>query len=71
MTGAIAGFAGAKLCYLAEHAGNLTAMDLGGMGFTWYEGMIGGAVAVLLLTRRYAMSRTGSGGDRVTWFAER
>lgn len=30
VTGAIAGFAGAKLYYLAEHAGNLTAMDLGG-----------------------------------------
>jgi phosphatidylglycerol:prolipoprotein diacylglycerol transferase len=50
--GAVAGFAGAKLYYLAEHAGSLSVHDLGGTGFTWYGGLIGGAGAVLLVARR-------------------
>lgn len=57
MTAAIAGFAGAKLYYLAENAGSLTAMDFGGMGFTWYGGVIGGAVAVLFLARRHSIPK--------------
>lgn len=41
-----------KLYYLAEHAPDLTWHDLGGMGFTWYGGVITGSVAVLIIIRR-------------------
>lgn len=50
LAGAVAGFAGAKLYYLAEHGFSLH--NLGGTGFTWYGGLIGGAAAVLLVARR-------------------
>ncbi|MHB8491109.1 MAG: prolipoprotein diacylglyceryl transferase [Solirubrobacteraceae bacterium] len=53
--GAVAGFAGAKLYYLAEHAGSLSIHDLAGTGFTWYGGLIGGAAAVLLVARRHGL----------------
>lgn len=52
IAGALGGFAGAKLYYLAEHAGSLNVHDFGGTGFTWYGGLIGGAVAVLIVARR-------------------
>lgn len=45
------GVAGAKLLYLVEHSGSLSAHDLGGTGFTWYGGLLGGAAAMLLLGR--------------------
>jgi phosphatidylglycerol---prolipoprotein diacylglyceryl transferase len=49
----VGGFLGAKLYYLAEQAGGgLTAHDLAGSGFTWYGGMIGGALAVVVAARR-------------------
>lgn len=53
--GALAGFAGAKLNYLAERGGAVNVHDLGGTGFTWYGGMIAGAVTVLLLARRHRL----------------
>lgn len=62
MAGALAGFAGAKLYYLAENADSLTAMDFGGMGFTWYGGMIGGAIAVALMARRHAIAAAAMAG---------
>jgi len=46
------GFLGAKLYYLAEHAPDLTWHDFGGMGFTWYGGVITGTAAVLIIIRR-------------------
>lgn len=46
------GFAGAKLNFLTENATTLTVHDLGGTGFTWYGGLIGGTLAVLLVARR-------------------
>lgn len=52
MAGLVGGFLGAKLYYLAENAGSLTMHDLGGMGFTWFGGLIGGALAVLWVVRR-------------------
>lgn len=52
LAGALGGFAGAKLYYLAENAGSLTLHDLGGTGFTWYGGLIGGAAAVIVVSRR-------------------
>lgn len=51
IAGAAVGFLGAKLYYLAEHAGSLTAMDFGGSGFTWYGGLLGGALAVIAVVR--------------------
>lgn len=54
----IGGFVGAKLYYLAEVAGNgLTLHDLGPSGFTWYGGLIGGSVAVFVVSRRAPSSR--------------
>ena len=48
----VAGFAGAKLYYLAEHAGRLTMHDFGGSGFTWYGGFLAGLATFLLIARR-------------------
>lgn len=56
LAGAVGGFLGAKLYYLAENAGSLTAMDFGGMGFTWFGGMIGGAAGVLLVAHRHGIA---------------
>ena len=53
----IGGFIGAKVYYLVEASGGgLTAHDFGGSGFTWYGGMIGGALAVVLVARRYGIA---------------
>jgi hypothetical protein len=51
----VAGFAGAKLNYLLENAGHLGSAGLGGTGFTWYGGMIGGAAAVLVIAHRHGI----------------
>ena len=56
LAGALGGFAGAKLYYLAENVGSLTVSDLGGTGFTWYGGLIGGAAAVIIVSRRVRLS---------------
>ena len=56
LAGVVGGFAGAKLYYLAENAGSLTAHDLGGTGFTWFGGVIGGAAAVAWIARRRGLS---------------
>jgi phosphatidylglycerol:prolipoprotein diacylglycerol transferase len=53
--GAIAGFAGAKLYYLAEHPGQFSIHHIGGTGFTWYGGLIGGAAAVLIVAHRHGL----------------
>ncbi len=55
LAGFLGGFLGAKLYYLAEQGGELSAHDLGGMGFTWFGGLVGGAVAVLLVARRQSI----------------
>lgn len=47
------GFAGAKFYYLLEKLPNLTMHDLGGMGFTWYGGLVGGVAAALVVIRRH------------------
>ena len=47
------GFVGAKVYYLLERAPHLTMHDFGGMGFTWYGGLIGGAVAAVVVVRRH------------------
>ena len=55
MASTVLGFAGGKLYYLAEHAGNLTLHDFGSSGFTWYGGMIAGVATVVVMTRRYRL----------------
>jgi phosphatidylglycerol:prolipoprotein diacylglycerol transferase len=54
--GAIAGFAGAKLYYLAEHLSAFSIDHIGGTGFTWYGGLVGGAAAVLIIAHRHGLS---------------
>lgn len=46
------GFVGAKAYYLLEQYPAVTAHDLGGMGFTWYGGLVGGILAALVVIRR-------------------
>jgi phosphatidylglycerol---prolipoprotein diacylglyceryl transferase len=49
----IGGLIGARLYYLVEHAGQVSALgSLGSVGFTWYGGFLGGAVAVLAVAYR-------------------
>ena len=50
------GFIGAKIYFLAEHWQELTWHHLGGSGFTWYGGLIGGTLAVLVFTRRHQLA---------------
>lgn len=51
---AIGGFVGARLYYLFEHwalvRNDLAGALFGGIGFTWYGGLIGGFVAVVVWT---------------------
>lgn len=58
LAGALGGIAGAKLYFLAEHPGRLTDLSasFSGAGFTWYGGMLGGALAVLLVAHRRHVS---------------
>ena len=49
------GFVGAKAYYLLENMPTLTVHDLGGMGFTWYGGLIGGVVAALVIVHRHQL----------------
>jgi len=55
MWATIWGFVGAKIYYLLEHLPNLTMHDLGGMGFTWYGGLVGGLAAALVIVRRHQL----------------
>ncbi len=50
----VAGFLGAKLYYLLESsADGVSAHDFGASGFTWYGGLLGGALGVVLVARRH------------------
>ena len=55
MWATIWGFVGAKVYYLLEHLPTLTMHDFGGMGFTWYGGLIGGVVAALVIVYRHQL----------------
>ena len=46
------GFAAAKVYYLAEQFPDISGHDLGGTGFTWYGGLLGGVAAALVVARR-------------------
>ena len=52
VAGVVGGFAGAKLYFLLEQGAGVSVHDLGGSGFTWYGGVIGGAAAVWWVARR-------------------
>jgi phosphatidylglycerol---prolipoprotein diacylglyceryl transferase len=51
----VGGFVGARLYWVAQHTGMFKTHGLSmlimGAGFTWYGGLIGGVVAVVLLAR--------------------
>lgn len=49
------GFVGAKIYFLLENLGTLTMHDFGGMGFTWYGGLIAGVLAALIMIRRWRL----------------
>ncbi|MGC5583167.1 prolipoprotein diacylglyceryl transferase [Ornithinimicrobium sp. W1665] len=49
------GFFGAKIYYLLEQLPSISLHDLGGMGFTWYGGLVGGTVAALVVVRRHRL----------------
>lgn len=49
------GFVGAKLYYLLEHLDDLSWHHLGGMGFTWYGGLLAGAASALVVIRRHRL----------------
>ena len=47
------GFVGAKVYYLIANWDNLSWHLFGGSGFVWYGGLIAGAIAVIVMTRRH------------------
>ena len=46
------GFVGAKIYFILERLPDVTPHDLGGSGFTWYGGLLGGTAAALIMIRR-------------------
>lgn len=52
------GFVGAKIYFLLEHTGEISLHHLGGSGFTWYGGLIGGIAAFLVVIRRRHLPAT-------------
>ncbi|MGV8965834.1 MAG: prolipoprotein diacylglyceryl transferase [Cellulomonas sp.] len=46
------GFVGAKIYFLLEQP-TFELHHLGGMGFTWYGGLIGGVIAAVVIVRRH------------------
>lgn len=55
MWGTIWGFAGAKVYYLLEQWPDVTMHDLGGMGFTWYGGLLAGVASAVVFARRHRL----------------
>ncbi|ADG76546.1 prolipoprotein diacylglyceryl transferase [Cellulomonas flavigena DSM 20109] len=49
------GFIGAKVYYLFEQLPTVSLHDFGGMGFTWYGGLLGGVAAALVVIRRHRL----------------
>lgn len=47
------GFVAAKAYFLLENVNHLSWHMLGGSGFTWYGGLMGGTVTVVVLARRH------------------
>lgn len=53
------GFVGAKLYFLVQTRTSIGGNPLASSGFVWYGGLVGGAVAVLIFSRRHGL-RIGS-----------
>ncbi|WP_407343570.1 prolipoprotein diacylglyceryl transferase [Pengzhenrongella phosphoraccumulans] len=49
------GFVGAKIYFLLEQP-TFELHHLGGMGFTWYGGLIGGVIAAVVIVRRHHLA---------------
>ncbi|MGD8215422.1 prolipoprotein diacylglyceryl transferase [Aestuariimicrobium sp. Y1814] len=49
------GFVGAKVYFVVANLDNFSWHDLGGSGFVWYGGLIGGAISVVVMTRRHGL----------------
>lgn len=49
------GFVAAKVYFLIDNRDHLSWHMLGGSGFVWYGGLIGGSLTVVVLTRRYKL----------------
>lgn len=47
------GFVAAKVYFVLENLGHFSWHMLGGSGFVWYGGLIGGVIAVIVYTRRH------------------
>lgn len=55
---AVGGLVGARAYWYVEHAGDARLVDVfSAAGFTWYGGVLGGALAVLLVARRHRLAR--------------
>ncbi len=52
---AVWGFAAAKVYFLIDNRAQFSWHLLGSSGFVWYGGLIGGVIAVVVLTRRYQL----------------
>jgi len=55
MWATIWGFVGAKIYYLLEQLPNFDLHHLGGIGFTWYGGLIGGVLSALVIVHRHRL----------------
>ncbi|WP_282007021.1 prolipoprotein diacylglyceryl transferase [Propioniciclava sinopodophylli] len=49
------GFVGAKVYFVLANLDRLTWHTLGSSGFVWYGGLIGGTLAVVVMTRRHQL----------------
>jgi phosphatidylglycerol:prolipoprotein diacylglycerol transferase len=56
----VSGFIGARVYYLIQHwatiKGDFWGHAFGGVGFTWYGGLIGGVLAMIVITRWHKLS---------------
>lgn len=57
------GFVGAKIYFLLEHLDQISWHHLGGMGFTWYGGLLGGLAAALVIIRRHGLPLATVAGE--------
>ncbi|MEA5051885.1 MAG: prolipoprotein diacylglyceryl transferase [Propionicimonas sp.] len=49
------GFVAAKIYYLLDNWQHFSLHMLGGSGFVWYGGLVGGVLAVVVITRRHGL----------------
>jgi phosphatidylglycerol---prolipoprotein diacylglyceryl transferase len=60
------GFAAAKVYYLLDNWRHFSWHMLGGSGFVWYGGLIGGTLSVIVFTRRHALPLSTVAGAMAT-----